>query len=466
MTVRTDIAIIGAGPGGYMAALRAAHLGARVICIEKKRVGGVCLNEGCIPTKALVRTAEVYAQTREAARFGVLTEPPRLDWARALARMAAVVEQEVRGVGMLLSRAGVQVIEGEAVFSRPDLLTVRLADGQETVQADRILIATGSRTAQVPIPGLDGPRVVDHWGAMQLPALPQSICIIGGGAIGLEFASIFQTIGVEVTLVEMLPRIAPLMDVSISEGLAWSLDRRGCQILTGTRVTGIVNGRDGCAVSVSGPDGERTLDVSMVLSAIGRSPNVENLGLETIGLRPTRRGIAVDSRMRTAVPGVYAVGDVAAEGPMLAHVASHQGLVAVADALGQTASMDYTAVPSCIFTLPEAAGVGLTEDDARGAGHSVATGVFSLANNGKAVATGDTDGFVKVVADADSAAVLGVHIVGPHASDLILEGTLAISLESTLDEIERTIHPHPTLGEALAEAAMAVRGRALNVPHS
>ncbi|NLD45020.1 MAG: FAD-dependent oxidoreductase, partial [Chloroflexi bacterium] len=193
-------------------------------------------------------------------------------------------------------------------------------------------------------------------------------------------------------------------------------------------------------------------------------PNVENLGLETVGLRPTRRGIAVDQRLRTATPGVYAIGDVAAEGPMLAHVASHQGLVAVADALGHPATMDYTAVPSCIFTLPEAAGVGLSEDEARAAGHQVATGIFSLANNGKAVAYGDTDGFVKVIADRESDAVLGVHIVGPHASDLILEGTLAIALESTLDEVEQTIHPHPTLGEAISEAVMAVRGRALNVP--
>jgi len=466
MTIQADIAIIGTGPGGYIAALRAAQLGARVVCIERNRVGGVCLNEGCIPTKALVRTAEVYAEAREAARFGVVLEPPRLDWSKAQARMTAVVEQEVRGVVLLLSRAGVQVIEGEATFARPDLLTVRRTDGQETIQARHILIATGSRNASVPIPGLDGPRVVDHRGAMQLPSLPESMCIIGGGAIGLEFASIFQTLGVAVTVVEMLPRIAPLMDVSISEGLEWSLGRRGCQILAGTRVTRIANGQDGCAVSVSGPDGDRTLDVSMVLSAIGRSPNVENLGLEAIGLHPTRRGIAVDSRLRTAVPGVYAIGDVAADGPMLAHVASHQGLVAVADALGQTAAIDYSAVPSCIFTLPEAAGVGITEDEARQAGHRVATGTFSLANNGKAVAYGDTDGFVKVIADADTAAVLGVHIVGPHASDLILEGTLAIQQECTLDEIEHTIHPHPTLGEAIAEAAMAVRGRALNAPRS
>ncbi len=464
MTIQADIAIIGAGPGGYMAALRAAQLGAKVVCIEKARVGGVCLNEGCIPTKTMVRAAEIYDLARQAAKYGVLTGTPTLDWAKAQQRMTTVVEQQVRGVGMLLSRAGVQVLEGEATFARPDLLTVRLEDGQETVQADRIIIATGSRSAQVPIPGLDGPRVVDHLGALRMPALPESICIIGAGAIGLEFASIFQTVGVEVTLVEMLPRIAPLMDISISEGLEWSLGRRGCEILTSTRVTGIVHGADGCAVSVSGPDGDRTIDVGMVLSAIGRIPNVENLGLETVGLRPTRRGIAVDQRLRTATPGVYAIGDVAAEGPMLAHVASHQGLVAVADALGHPATMDYTAVPSCIFTLPEAAGVGLSEDEARAAGHQVATGIFSLANNGKAVAYGDTDGFVKVIADRESDAVLGVHIVGPHASDLILEGTLAIALESTLDEVEQTIHPHPTLGEAISEAVMAVRGRALNVP--
>jgi len=462
--MRTDIAIIGAGPGGYVAALRGTQLGAEVALIEKKAVGGVCLNEGCIPTKALLRTAELCELSREAGAYGVRVDEPQLDWRAAQERMRSVTRQIVANVEKLLDRAGVHVLRGEAMFARSGTLRVQMANGRETVEADRIIIATGSRTAQVPIPGLDGPNVIDHWGAMELPELPNSICIIGAGAIGVEFASLLNAFGVRVTLVEMLERVAPLMDRSIGEGLEWSLSQRGVDVLTGTRVTSITHGDSGCEVLMTTPDGERRMDTQLVLSAIGRTPNTEGLGLEVIGLQPTRAGIGVDSHMRTAAPHVYAIGDVAAEGPMLAHVASHQGIVAVEDALGHTAFMDYRAVPSCIFSLPEAAGVGLTEAQAREQGYEVRTGLFALPNTGKGLASGQTEGFVKIVADAENDAVLGVHIMGPHASELILEGTMAISLEATLDEVERTIHPHPTLGEAIAEAAMAARCRAIHLP--
>jgi len=464
MSVRFDVATVGAGPGGYVAALRAAQLGAKVVCIERGPLGGVCLNEGCIPTKALLRTAEVYDLVRHAGDVGVIVDEPVLDWAKAQRRKATVVKRMARGVGVLLSRAGVVVMEGEAKFVRADTLSVTLGDGVETVQADHIVIATGSRTAQVPIPGLDGPNVIDHRGALELEVLPERICIIGAGAIGLEFASLFSAFGVEVTLIEMLPRVAPLMDVAISDGLNWSLSQRGVEILTSARVTEIAHGETGCRVAVETQDGERRIDVQRVLSAIGRSPNVEGLGLEVLGIQPTRAGISVDDRMRTVAPNVYAIGDVAADGPMLAHVASRQGVVAVEDALGRASRMDYASVPSCIFSLPEAAGVGLTEDQAREAGHDVQVGVFPLQANGKAVAMGETDGFVKVVSERSNDALLGVHIVGPHASDLILEGTLAISMESTLAEIERAIHPHPTLGESVSEAALVAMGRPLGIP--
>ncbi|OGO06199.1 MAG: dihydrolipoyl dehydrogenase [Chloroflexi bacterium RBG_13_56_8] len=466
MTIKTDIAIIGAGPAGYIAALRASQLGAKVVCIEKRWLGGVCLNEGCIPTKALLRSAEVFSLVKKAPDYGVMVDDLILDWSKAQERKGQVVRQLVNGVAMLLERAGVQVLMGEAFFIRPDILTVRLPDGTETVTADKIIIATGSRTLQVPIPGLDGPGVIDHAGALDLEALPESICIIGGGAIGLEFASLFATFDVQVTLVEMLPRLAPTMDSAIGEGLAWSLGQRGVEVLTNTRVENITPTSAGSLVSMTAPGGERQLETQMVLSAIGRAPNTEGLGLEVLGLHPTRQGIQVDDRMRTAVPNVYAIGDVAADGPMLAHVGSHQGIVAVEDALGHPASMDYRAVPSCIFSLPEAASVGLSEEEARERGYEVRTGIFALANNGKALAMGDSEGFIKFVADTQYGEILGLHIVGPHASDLILEGTLAISLEATLDEIEHTIHPHPSLGEAIGEAALAVRKRALQVPRS
>jgi dihydrolipoamide dehydrogenase len=462
--IRADIAIIGAGPGGYVAALRATQLGAKVVCVEKDRVGGVCLNWGCIPTKALLRCAEVYRLAHEAHRFGVRVGEVSVDWAAAQAHKARVVEGMASGVAKLLARAGVEVLRGEARFVRGDTLAVQLADGQENVVAERILIATGSRTLQAPIPGLDDPGILDSTGALVLEALPASLCVIGSGAIGVELASLFATLGVEVTLVEMLPRVAPLMDAAIGDGLAWSLGNQGMDIRTNTRVTQVERTATGYLVQLQGPDGDDRVEAERVLSAIGRVPNVENLGLEVLGLHPTRKGIAVDDHLRTAAPGVYAVGDVAAEGPMLAHVASHQGIVAVEHALGHPARINYSAIPSCIYSLPEAASVGLTEEQARAQGYAVQVGLFALPNNGKAVAMGDTDGFVKVVAEGERGAILGVHIVGPHASDLILEGTLALQLEATWDEIDRMVHPHPALGEAIAEAVLATRGRALHLP--
>ena len=466
MAIRADLAIIGAGPGGYVAALRAAQLGAKVVCVEKKWVGGVCLNEGCIPTKTLLRSAEVFALAKEAEKFGIHVGEPQVDWAQVQARRAEVVKQLTGGVRMLLDRAGVQVLMGEASFVRANTLAVRLSDGQETVVADRIIIATGSRSLEVPIPGLDQPGVMDYSGALTIEKLPASICVIGGGAIGLEFASLFRTFGVAVTIVEMLPRLAPLMDASIGEGLAWTMANQGMEIYTSTKVTGVAKTSAGLVVSMTTPEGEQQVEAEKVLVAIGRAPNVENLGLEMLGIRATRKGIPVDNRMRTSAPGVYAIGDVAAEGPMLAHVAMHQGIVAAEDALGHPAVMDYRAVPSCIYCLPEVASVGLSEEEARAQGYDVQAGIFGLANNGKALAMGEMDGFVKVVSEAKYGAVLGLHVVGPHASDLVLEGTLAINLEATLDELDKTIHPHPALGEAIAEASLAARKRALHLPHS
>ncbi len=461
--IRTQIAIVGAGPGGYVAALRAAQLGAEVVCIEKEQVGGVCLNWGCIPTKALLRTAEVLDLARRASEFGVLVGQPQLDWAAAQARKDEVKARLTRGVRTLLNQAGVQILQGQARLARANTLRVTSSSGEETVVAEDILLATGSRPLAVPIPGLDDPGILDSTSILQLEELPASLCVIGSGAIGAEFACLMAILGVEVTLVEMLPRVAPLMDETIGDMLGRSLRRRGIALHTGTRVTAITKTEAGYLVSLSAEkEGETQVEVERVLAAIGRAPNVEDLGLEMVGIQPGRRGIAVDDRMRTAVPHLYAVGDCAAEGPMLAHMASHQGIVAVEDALGYPAHVDYTSVPSCIFTLPEAAGVGLTEAQAREQGYAVQTGMFALAANGKALAYGESEGFVKIVSESENNAILGVHILGPHASDLILEGTLLCQFEVTLDEAERVIHPHPTLGEAIAEAVLAVRDRALH----
>ncbi len=464
--IRTEIAIIGAGPGGYVAALRAAQLGAKVVCIEREHVGGVCLNRGCVPTKALLRCAEVWRLVHGARRFGISVEGASFDWGQIQRRKDQVVTRLRQGVQTLLKRAGVEVIKGQARFARANMLLVEVGQDTESVEAQKIIVATGSRPLQVPIPGLDGEGILDSRKALELEALPEHICIIGSGAIGIEFASLLAAFGVRVTLVEMLPRILPLMDLEIGEALSRSLSRQGIRVMTNARVTRIEEVTQGYVIVVETPEGESRIEAQEVLSAIGRAPNVESLDLHVIGLGYSRKGIAVDNRMRTVVPNVYAIGDVAAEGPMLAHVASHQGIVAAEDALGYPAHMDYRSVPNCVFSMPEVASVGLSEQEARDRGYDVRIGKFPFVANGKAVAYGETDGFVKVVAEANHGAVLGVHIVGPHASDLILEGALGLELEVTLDEIGHTIHAHPTLGEAIAEAALDAAGRVLHLPKS
>ena len=462
MTIKTDIAIIGSGPGGYVAALRAAQLGASCTIIEKDRLGGVCLNWGCIPTKALLYSAEVIESAHTASDFGIKIGDVVVDWDGVQAHKNSVVKKLTGGVEVLLKKAGVNILYGAASFIEPTILQVESESGTETVEARDVIIATGSRNASIPIPGLDGPGVVDSTGALALEALPNSICIIGAGAIGLEFASLFNDFGVKVTVVEMMPRIAPLMDEAISRGLDRALSGKGIDLRTNTRVSRVEHDGKQCTITMTKDGEEQKVTADIVLSAIGRAANIENIGLENLGIKADRKGIQVDNRMRTAVPHVYAIGDVAKDGPMLAHVASHQGIVAVEDAMGLTAHMAYNAVPSCIYTSPEAASVGLTEEEARNAGYEVVTGTFRLGANGKALAMGVSDGFVKVVSEAKNKAILGVHIVGPHASDVILEGTLSLDMEVTLDEMRHVIHPHPALGEALAEAMLDAEGISLH----
>jgi dihydrolipoamide dehydrogenase len=461
---RTELAIIGAGPGGYVAALRAAQLGAKVVLIEKKWLGGVCLNVGCVPTKTLLKSAEVFCLVGRAADYGVAADQPRIDWKRIQARKTKVVSQLVGGVSMLLERAGVEVLSGEARFTGRDTLEVKSKEGLESIVADHTIIATGSRAATLPVAGMQNPRVLDSTGALALGNLPESILVIGGGAIGLEWAAMFVDFGCTVTLVELLPRLAPLMDRDLGDALAFSLKQRGVRIMTGCSVSRIDHGEKGCQVIVQTPAGQTAIETQLVLSAVGRLPNVEGLDLEKARVAHSQKGIEVDRRMRTSAAGIYAIGDVAADGPMLAHVASHQGVVAAENACGHNALMDYTAVPNCIFTHPEVASVGLTEEQAGLKGYHLKVGKFGLTNNAKAIANGETEGFVKIVADASDGAILGIHIFGPHASDLILEGNLSMRLDATLYEIEAAIHPHPTLGEALHEAVLAASGRALHLP--
>ncbi len=463
--VQTEIAILGGGPGGYVAALRAAHLGARVALIEENAVGGVCLNVGCIPTKALLRSAEVYRTFRRAEAFGLRLEGRVTpDWPAIQRRKEAIVRQLVGGVELLLRKAGVQVIRGRGRFVAPRVLEVTTADGRERIEAVRsIVIATGSRPAPLPLPGLDSAGVLDSTGALGLDSLPRRLLIIGGGVIGVEFADLFNAFGVQVTVVEMLDRLLPLMDADLGAALAWTLGQRGVQVHVNSRVTRVEAVAGGLRATVATPAGELPLEADQVLVAVGRWPNVENLGLEAAGVHYDRSGIAVDDRMQTNVPGLYAVGDVTG-GPQLAHVAMRGGEVAVENALGRATRLDLKTVPWCVYTDPEIAGVGLSQAQAQEKGYELQVGRFPLNASGRALTYGETDGFVKVVGETRFGELLGLHIVAPHAGELIHEGGLALALEATLDELIATLHGHPTLGEAVREAALAARGEAVHLP--
>ena len=466
MTIQTDIAILGAGPGGYVAAIRATQLGAQVTLIEEQDLGGVCLNVGCIPTKALLRSAEVYRTLQHAEDFGLhLDGRISPDWPAIQARKARIVRQLVGGVGVLLRKAGVQVLRGRGRFVSPSAIEVATSDGSQQIEAQNIVIATGSRPMQLPLPGMDLPGVIDSTAALALEALPGRLLIIGGGVIGVEFAEVLSTFGVQVTIVEMLERLLPLMDEDLGQSLARTMERRGVQLHLSSRVTRLDPVDGSLRATVVTPSGDLGLETDQVLVAVGRQPNVEDLGLDAAGVRVEKAGIPVDAHMRTNVPGIYAIGDVTG-GMQLAHVASQGGEVAVENALGHSSALNLKTVPGCVYTDPEIASVGLPEQEARQSGYDVRVGRFPLTASGKALTYGETGGFVKVISESRFGEVLGLHIVAPHASDLIHEGGLALALEATLDELADTVHGHPTLGEAIREAVLAARGAAIHLPAS
>lgn len=464
MTDRSDVAVLGGGPGGYVAALRAAQLGARVTLVEEKAVGGACLNVGCVPTKALLRSAEVYRTLQRADAFGLRVEGRvSPDWTAIQARKAATVRRLVGGVETLLRKAGVEVIEGRGRLTGLRTLAVTTAGGMREVVARHVILATGSRPARLPLPGIDLPGVLDSTGALALEALPRRLLVVGGGVIGVEFADIFNAFGVEVTIVEVLDRLLPRMDADLGPALGWLLAERGVDIHLGSRVERIDGDDGGLVAHIATPEGDVSIEADRVLVAVGRRSNVEEIGLEAAGVRSGPAGIPVDERMETNVPGVYAIGDVTG-GPLLAHVAMQGGEVAAENALGHDAVLDLKTVPWCVYTDPEVASVGLSEAQARQAGYDVRVGRFPLSANARALAHGQAKGFVKFVSEARFGEVLGLHIVGPHAGDLIHEGGMALAVEATRDEVIATLHAHPTLAEAVREAALDARGGALHLP--
>jgi dihydrolipoamide dehydrogenase len=462
MADRYDVVVIGAGPGGYVAALRASQLGAKVGIVEDTYIGGVCLNVGCIPSKAILRSADVYETLHRAGQFGIQVEGTiRPDWPEIQAVKEQAVKRLTTGVGVLLRKAGVTVLEGRGRLIGVHTIAVDKGESTQQVEADKVIIATGARPVRLPLPGFELEGVLDSTGALSLDRLPSSLLIVGGGVIGVEFANIFSSFGVEVTVVEMLDRVLPMMDPEISTEITRALRRKKVASYVESRARQIERQGELLHVSVTTPQGEEQFDVEKVLVAVGRQANVEDLGLEAIGVE-VDQGITVNERMETSVPGIYAIGDVTGKW-WLAHVASKEGVVAAENACGRPAKMDYKTVSSCVFTQPEVATVGLTEAQAREQGYDVTVGKFPFLASGKAVTYGERTGFVKIVSETRYGEVLGLHVVGPHASDLILEGGLALQLEATLDEIDAAIHAHPTLGEAIAEAALDAQGRALQI---
>ncbi len=458
-----DVTIIGAGPGGYVAAIRAAQLGLRVALVEKEHLGGVCLNWGCIPTKALLRNAEIISLLGQGKEFGFTLSGFEADYGAAVDRSRKVSERLVKGVGVLMRKSQVEVLEGTGRLQSPNAVEVSLrAGGNRTLETQNVILATGGRARTVPGITPDGERVLTYREAIVLRDVPTSVVVIGAGPIGMEFAHIWQTYGAQVTVVEMLPRALPLEDEEASAEVERAFKRRKVKLLTSTRVEGVEATGDSVQVRVSGEEAGQVLEAERVLVAIGVQPNVEDLGLEQVGVKVERGHLVVDEGMRTNVPGIYAVGDLTGE-LALAHVASAQGIVAAETIAGEaTQPLDYEAMPRCTYCQPQVASFGLSEAQAAERGYEVRVGRFPFLANGKALGLGERDGFVKIVADAAYGEILGAHMVGPEVTELLPELVLARIWELTPEEIARTVHAHPTLSEALMEAAHAVFGKAIH----
>jgi dihydrolipoamide dehydrogenase len=468
---RYDVTVIGGGPGGYVAAIRAAQLGLKVALVEKENIGGVCLNWGCVPTKALLRNAEVISLLGRGKEFGFRLESFQADYGVAVDRSRQVSERLVKGVSVLMRENGIEVVEGTGTLQdagSPAAGTFQVAvalkaGGSRTLVTRNVVLATGGRARSVPGIVPDGERVLTYREAIVLRELPTSAVIVGAGPIGMEFAQVWGSYGCQVTVVEMLPRALPLEDEEVSAVVARSFKRQKIKLLTGTRLEGLEVQDGGVRVRAASQKGEQILEAERVLVAIGIRPNSEDLGLEAAGVHVERGGfVPVDDSMHTNVPGVYAIGDLTGK-LALAHVASAQGIVAAECIAGvETRRLDYEAMPRCTYCHPQVASFGLSEAQAAERGHEVKVGKFCFLANGKALALDDRDGFVKIVAEVKSGEILGAHMVGPEVTELLPELALARTWELTPEEIARTVHAHPTLSEAVMEAAHGVFGKAIH----
>jgi dihydrolipoamide dehydrogenase len=458
-----DLVVVGAGPGGYVAAIRAAQLGLRTAVVERERAGGVCGNWGCIPSKALLADATLYRAMREGAARGLVAEGLRVDFEKVMARSRGVAAQQAKGVEFLFKKNGIDYVLGTARLAKGGVAVTRADGDAQTIAAKHVLLATGSGERLLPGLEVDGEVVMTSREALASPQLPASVVVIGGGAVGVEFAYMYASFGAAVTVVELADGLLPGMDADLGKELARAFARQKIEVLLGHRFEQLTRNGTGASVAVRGSKDMRALTAERVLVAVGRAPLSADLGLEEAGVRTERGFVVVDGALRTSAPSVWAIGDLV--GPvMLAHAASEQGVhvVEVIAGLRTEAQLAPATIPMCVYCEPEVASVGLTEAQARERGE-VGVGRFPFKALGKAMATGHTEGFVKVVCGKPHDEILGVHMVGHGVTDLIAEAGLARTLEATVDEIAETVHAHPTLAEALREAALAAAGRALNI---
>ena len=460
-----DVVVLGAGPGGYVAAIKAAQLGKKVGIIEREYLGGVCLNVGCIPSKALLRNAELaYLLRTEAKEFGISFDNLQLDYAAAYKRSREVSKRLTKGISFLMKNNNIEVINGEGKLTAPGKLLVELTDGgEEEVLAQDIILATGAHATVIPGMEPDGTKILDYKHAILLESLPKSAVIIGGGAVGIEFATVWSGYGVEVSVVEMLPHILPNEDEEAVAELAKALKKRGVKVFAGTKVKSVARTETGTKVLIESEKGEETLDAEETLVAVGFKPNSEGIGLEEVGVETDKRGfVVVDERMRTNIPGIWAIGDLTGK-LLLAHTASAMGIICAENIAGnEPRTLDYRMIPRATYSSPQVASFGYTEAQAKEAGFAVKVGKFNFQANGKALGLGEYQGWVKVVTDEKYGEILGATIVGPDASELLPELVLAQANELTVEEIAHSVHAHPTLAEALMEAAEAALGSAIH----
>jgi dihydrolipoamide dehydrogenase len=468
-----DIIVIGSGPGGYVASIRAAQLGFRVAVVEQAELGGICLNWGCIPTKALLKSAEVLNTLKNASEYGIVCTEPSADFPAIIKRSRAVAEQMSKGVQFLLKKNKIDVIQGTGIIKPGGLVAVRTYDrssgtqqssaGDKEYSAKHIILATGARSKELPNLKQDGKKIIGYREALTLEKQPASMVVVGSGAIGSELAHFYHSVGTRVILVEMLPNIVPLEDEEVSKTLAREFKKAGMVVMTGATVESVDTTGKLCKVTISTKKGKEMVESEVVLSAVGVSANLEGIGLEEVGISTEKGKVVVDEFYRTSAAGYYAIGDIV-HGPALAHVASHEGIICVEKIAGRDVeSLDYGNIPSCTYTKPEIASVGMTEQAAKDAGYEVRVGKFPFTASGKATASGAREGFVKVIFDARYGEWLGAHMIGEHVTELISGVVAARKLETTGREIIESVHPHPTLSEAIMEAAAQAYGECIHL---